>query len=45
MNGPLRADPRDPHKNVMCAHFPTNISRTQDEWIRSRLPIASPSKR
>ena len=27
-------------KQVMTTHFPTHISRSQDEWIRSRYPIA-----
>ncbi|MDE0643344.1 MAG: trimethylamine methyltransferase family protein [bacterium] len=29
-------------KEVMKTYFPTHISRAQDEWIRSRLPIALP---
>ena len=29
-------------KEVMRTHYPTHISRSQDEWIRSRLPIALP---
>jgi len=26
----------------MRTHFPTHVTRAQDEWIRSRLPIALP---
>ena len=29
-------------QGVMRTHFPTHISRRQDEWIRSRYPIALP---
>ena len=29
-------------REVMRTHFPTHVTRAQDEWIRSRLPIALP---